>query len=119
MIERKDVLSIPYLKKTTFTGSYEGLRFRFAVLKKEVPSADPKGQEGEVPPADPKGRGKEVQVLEVTAWEAPYGFDATLEEKKQRMETEFSEEGIQGGIDWLNGLWAREPERWLAAKANW
>lgn len=95
MIERKDVLSIPYLKKTTFTGSYEGLRFRFAVLKKEV------------------------QVLEVTAWEAPYGFDATPEEKKQRMETEFSEEGIQGGIDWLNGLWAREPERWLAAKANW
>lgn len=108
MIERKDILSIPYLKKTTFTGSHEGLRFRFAVLKKEVPAEDNK-----------EGQKKEIQVLEVTAWEAPYGFDATPEEKKQRMETEFSEEGIQKGIDWLNGLWAKEPERWLAAKTNW
>ena len=38
MIERKDILSVPYLKKTTFTGSYEGLRFRFAVVKREAES---------------------------------------------------------------------------------
>lgn len=107
MIERKDILSIPYLKKTTFTGSYEGLRFRFAVVKKESPPED--GQE----------KGKELQQLEVTAWEAPYGFDATPEEKKQRLETDVSEEGIQKGIDWLNELWQQEPEKWSAAKSNW
>lgn len=107
MIERKDVLSIPYLKKTTFTGSYEGLRFRLAVLKKEIL------------PEDKEGQKTEFQVLEVTAWEGPYGFDATPEEQKQRMEAEFSEEGIQHGIDWLNGLWQQEPERWLTAKSNW
>ena len=55
----------------------------------------------------------------MTAWEGPYGFDATPEEQKQRMEAEFSEEGIQQGIDWLNGLWQQEPERWLTAKSNW
>lgn len=107
MIERKDILSIPYLKKTTFTGSYEGLRFRFAVVKKEFP------------PKDGEEKGEEKQVLEITAWEAPYGFDATPEEKKQRMESDFSEEGIQQGIDWLNGLWMAEPDRWQAAKTNW
>lgn len=101
MIERKDILSIAYLKKTTFTGSYEGLRFRFAVIKKELPSEE-----------------KETQVLEITSWEGPYGYDATPEEKKQRMETDFSEEGIRRGIDWLNGLWESEPEKWKEAKVN-
>lgn len=107
MIERKDILSVPYLKKTTFTGSYEGLRFRFAVIKKELP------------PEDGEKKGKEIQQLEVTAWEGPYGYDATPEEKKQRMETNFSEEGIQKGIDWLNGLWKQDPEKWIAAKSDW
>ena len=102
MIERKDILSIPYLKKTTFTGSYDGLRFRFAVVKKESEVQE-----------------KEQQVLQITAWDGPYGFDATSEEKKQQIETEFSEEGIQNGIDWLNALWEADPEKWKRAKSEW
>ena len=102
MIERKDILSIPYLKKTTFTGSYDGLRFRFAVVKKESEVQE-----------------KEQQVLQITAWEGPYGFDATSEEKKQQIETEFAEEGIQNGIDWLNALWEADPEKWKRAKSEW
>ncbi len=96
MIERKDILSIPYLKKTTFTGSHEGMRFRFAVAKTE-----------------------EKQHLEVCAWEAPYAYDFTPEEQKQRTEVEFSEEGIQQGIDWLNELWERDSEHWKKAISNW
>lgn len=107
MIERKDILSIPYLKKTTFTGSYEGLRFRFAVIKKELP------------PKEGEEKGEEKQVLEIAAWESPYGYDATPEEKKQRMETEFSEEGIQKGIDWLNGLWEEDSQKWRESKTRW
>ena len=102
MIERKDILSIPYLKKTTFTGSYDGLRFRFAVVKKESEVQE-----------------KEQQVLQITAWEGPYGFDATSEEKKQQIETEFSEEGLQNGIDWLNALWDADPKKWKRAKSEW
>ncbi len=102
MIERRDILSIPYLKKTTFTGSHEGMRFRFAVVKKE-------GAEN----------GEEKPVLEIIVWEGPYGYDATPEEKKQRMETELSEKGIQNGIDWLNELWEAEPETWKRAKTNY
>ncbi|MEY8391802.1 hypothetical protein D3Z36_13950 [Lachnospiraceae bacterium] len=101
MIERKDILSIPYLQKATFTGSYEGLRFRFAVIKRPSEKA-----------------GEDQQMLEITAWEAPYSCDATSEEKKQRIEREFSEEGIRQGIDWLNRLWEAEPEKWKMAKTN-
>ena len=35
MIERKDILSLPYLKKTTFSGSYQGMRFLIKMEKKE------------------------------------------------------------------------------------
>lgn len=107
MIERKDILSIPYLKKAVFTGSYEGMRFRFAVVKKELP-AEHEGEEG-----------GETQVLEITAWEGPYAYDATPEEKKQRTEAEFSEAGIRKGIGFLNALWEENPERWRTAKACW
>ena len=96
MIERKDILSIPYLKKTTFTGSHQGMRFRFALIKSE-----------------------EGERLEVCAWEAPYAYDFTAEEKKQRKNVDFSEEGIVEGIQWLNELWKQEPERWKKAATNW
>lgn len=96
MIERKDILSIPYLKKTTFTGSHEGMRFRFALIKNE-----------------------DEQHLEVCAWEAPYAYDYTAEEKKQRKDVEFSEEGIEEGIRWLNELWEQKSEYWKKTKTNW
>ena len=102
MIERGDILSIPYLQKAAFSGSYEGLRFRFARKRAQ----DPDGGEGK-------------QMLEVTAWEAPYSYDATPEEKKQRMETELSEEGVLAGLDWLNGLWEADPKRYQEAKGKW
>ena len=108
MIERKDILSIPYLKKATFTGSYKGLRFRFAVIEKEIPCKE----------KEEKGEDIKKELLEITAWEGPYGFDATPEEKKQRIEVDFSEEGIQQGIDWLNKLWIQKPKRWIEAKKN-
>lgn len=96
MIERKDILGIPYLKKTTFTGSHEGMRFRFALVENE-----------------------DGQQLEVCAWEAPYAYEFTAEEKKQRKHTAFSEEGIEEGIHWLNELWQEKPEYWKKAKTNY
>lgn len=107
MIERKDILSLAYLKKAVFTGSYEGMRFRFAAVKKELPSAE--GEE----------KGEEVQVLEIAVWEGPYAYDVVPEEKKQRTEMEFSEAGIQEGIDFLNELWSSDQEKWKVAKSRW
>lgn len=107
MIERKDILSLAYLKKAVFSGSYEGMRFRFAAVKKELT------------PADGEEKGTEEQVLEIVAWEGPYAYDVVPEEKKQRTEMEFSEAGIQKGIDFLNELWTSEQEKWKAAKVRW
>lgn len=107
MIERKDILSLAYLKKAVFSGSYEGMRFRFAAVKKELP------------PAEGEEKGAEEQVLEIAVWEGPYAYDVVPEEKKQRSEMEFSEEGIRKGIDFLNELWISDQEKWKAAKARW
>lgn len=107
MIERRDILSLPYLKKAAFTGSYEGMRFKFASVKEELP------------PVEGEENGGEVQVLEIAVWEGPYAYDAVPEEKKQRIEMEFSEEGIQRGIDFLNELWTSGKEKWKSAGDRW
>lgn len=96
MIERKDILSIPFLKRAAFTGSYEGMRYSLKAVKKE-----------------------EEQVLEAAAWEGPYAGACVPEEKKEKIEISCSEEGIQQAIDWLNQHWEAEPNRWKKAKTNW
>lgn len=95
MIERKDVLSIPYLKKTTFSGSYRGMRF---LLKME--------------------KGEEKDTLLVNCWPEPYSFEVTKEDKDSE-EFEFSEEGIQKAVAWLNESWQKKKEIYLEAAENW
>lgn len=96
MIERNDVLSIPYLKKTTFAGSYRGMRF---LLKME--------------------KGEEKNALTATCWAEPYSFDATKAEDKTSEAFEFSEEGIQKAVDWLNEMWQQKKEIFQEANNNW
>ena len=82
MIQRKDILSIPYMKKAAFTGSYQGMRYR---LKKE--------------------NTEEGDKLQAVIWEGPYAYQATPEEQKEYREFPFSEEGIQQAVEWLNDSW--------------
>lgn len=96
MIERKDILSISYLKKAVFSGSYQGMRFLFRLKK-----------------------GEEKSTLAVICWPEPYSFDATREEAKQEQEFEFSEAGIQSGIDWLNESWRLREAEFRDAKNHW
>lgn len=83
MLERTGFMPIPYLKKTSYTGSYQGMRFKMEKAR---------AGEGE----------EEKDVLRVTHWPEPLGYDATKEELKTQMDTSFDEEGILKGIDWLN-----------------
>lgn len=96
MIERKDILSIPYLKKAVFSGSCQGMRFLFKLEK-----------------------GEEKDILAVICWPEPYSFDKTAEAAKTREEFEFSEAGIQCGIDWLNEIWRQREEEFKDAKNHW
>ena len=85
MLKRNDILSLEYIKKTAFSGSFEGVRFR---LKKTE-------QDNGV-------------VLEACAWPEPYSFDKTSEDKKTYATFPFDEDGICQAVDWLNG---RHPAR--------
>lgn len=107
MIQRKDILSIPYLKKAVFTGSYEGMRYRLEKTEVERSPA----REGE--------EAKTETRLKVSFWEGPYSFDVVPEGKKEVEEFSFSEEGIVKAVDWLNDAWQKQPERWQKAKSRW
>ena len=79
MLKREDILSLSYLKKTSYSGSYQGIRY---LLRKEEQ--------------------EEAAVLAVYAWPEPYAFEHTPEEQKERCEVEFSEAGVCRAVDWLN-----------------
>ena len=77
-------ISINYIKLQPYFGSYNGVSF--ALIKKE---------------------GKEDQedkktVLEAYLYPLPFGFDATPDEKKLKSEFEFSDEGYDKAVKWMN-----------------
>lgn len=79
MIKPEDILSLEYLKKTEYTGSHQGMRYRLE--KKE--------EEGE-------------KKLYVSVWPEPFNFFKTPEEQKQHAVFEFSGDGITDAIAWMN-----------------
>ena len=80
MLRRNDILSLEYIKKTAFSGSFEGIRFR---LKKK--------------------ESDEGVVLEACAWPEPYCFDKTGEDKKAYRDFSFDVDGVRQAVEWLNG----------------
>lgn len=86
MIDLSGMISMPYLKKSRFTGSYRGMRY--ALHKKEQ-------EEGET-------------VLEAVVWPEPYNYDTTAEEKKHRESFAFSQAGLTQAVAWLNEQYKRK-----------
>ena len=62
MIQRSDILSIPFLKKSAYTGSFQGMRYRLEKWKPEE---------------------AENESLRVAVWNGPYNYDVTKEEEKE------------------------------------
>ena len=79
MLTRENVLSLNFMKKEDFTGSYKGMRF---LLRQE--SID------------------DEKKLCVYIWSEPLGFEATSDEKKIKNIFEFSNEGLDMAIEWMN-----------------
>lgn len=92
MLERIDFMPIAYLKKAKYTGSHRGMRFRMEKADQEDGSP----------------------CLLVTIWPEPYNYDATPKEAKTEETFDFSEQGIQDGIHWLNEKYGER--RWVAEK---
>lgn len=79
MIRREDILSLEFLKKTEYTGSHGGMRYRLEGVAAE-----------------------DGRTLRATIWPEPFAYAATPDEQKQSEEFAFSEEGILAAVDWMN-----------------
>lgn len=88
MITTDDVLNMNFYKKEKFTGSYKGMRY---LLKKDTE--------------------EERTVFRCYIWPGPYNFASTPDEQKTMAVFDFTEEGKQEAVDWMNGQWM--------ARDNW
>lgn len=96
MIDIKDVMPIPFLKKEAFTGSYQGMRYR--MKKEEIPTEE--------------GSEETTLRLSVHIWPQPFCFDKTDDTQKTQKYFDFSPEGIQEAVNWLNQKYTDEKKRW-------
>lgn len=79
MVDKKDILSLGYLALAPFTGSDASLRYR--IEKVNVDGED---------------------YLQASAWNGPFSFDNTPEEEIRTKQSDFSDDGVQLLVDWLN-----------------
>ena len=89
MLERKDILSLEFYKKSPFHGSYKGIRYR--IEKEEAKEGD-----------------KAEVSLKCTTWPEPYGYEATDEELMKYYYTSFDEKGLEDIVDHINNLYEKE-----------
>lgn len=83
MIDLHGDISIPFLKKSRFTGSYLGMRY--VLFKAEQEKED--GVE---------------DVIRAVIWPEPFNYEVTPEEKKHGKDFPFSTDGLWEAVDWLN-----------------
>lgn len=90
MIDLHGNISIPYLKKSRFTGSFQGMRYQLQKAERVLNEA------GEDKPAETE------TVIRAVIWPEPFNFETTPDEKKHSEEFPFTQEGIWEAVDWLN-----------------
>ena len=95
MITTDDVLNMNFYKKETFTGSYQGMRYR---LKKETE---------EIPADEPDAAPTKRDYFLCHIWPGPYNFATTPEEKKLSATFPFTVEGKQEAVNWMNEQWEK------------
>ena len=71
-INKKDLLPLSFLKKSPYTGSFQGIRYRIE-----------------------KQEGGDCKSLLVYTWPEPYAFSHTPEEEKEKKSFPFSEKGLE------------------------
>lgn len=96
VIQRSDILSMEYLKKTEFTGCHQGMRYRLEGIT--------------------AGEGKE---LKVTVWPEPFNYFKTPEEQKESACFSFDEDGVTDAVAWMNDRLFEEKDKWDHASDHW
>ncbi len=93
MIDLHGQISAAFVKKSRFTGSFQGMRYLLQKAERAV-----KGAEGEQDKAEKAAE----TVLEAVIWPEPFSFEKTEDEKKHGRDFPLSEEGLWEAVDWLN-----------------
>lgn len=96
MIQREDILSMEFLKKTEFTGSHQGMRYRLEGVT----------------------RGEEKRLM-ATVWPEPFNYVTTPEVNKQREEFSFDEDGVTDAVAWMNNRLFEDREQWRDSSRRW
>ena len=96
MILRSDILSMEYLKKTEFTGGFQGMRYRLEGVNTD-----------------------DGRQLKATVWPEPFNFFTTSEELKISELFTFDEDGITDAIRWMNERYFDDSKKWEQAWKNW
>lgn len=95
MIQREDILSINFLKKTEYTGCHRGLRYRLEGISAEAAAADAEKSGIALPENAEK-------LLKTTVWPEPFNYQCTPEEKKRYAFFSFDEDGVVDAVGWMN-----------------
>ncbi len=86
-IDSKDIFSFNYYTyKEPFTGSFNGMRYKISREEKD---------EGDV-------------CFKVITWPEPYCEEKTADELKKYAEFEFTEDGKEEIVDYLNDVWRQD-----------
>ena len=96
MIRSEDILSLEYLKKTDYTGSHIGMRYRLECMK-----------------------GEECSILKVYIWPEPFNFALTPGDKKQCKEFSFDDDGVQDAVSWMNDRLYQDKDLWEQSPGKW
>ena len=81
-------ISIQYIKKDDFTGSFKGMRYRLS---------------------------KSAEGMEAVIWPGPYNYIKTPEQKKQKKEFPLTLEGKEDAVKWLNEQYEMQKALWDSA----
>lgn len=91
MIKYEDTLSLNFYNYgNPFTGSCQGMRYR--IIKQKAAKDD-------------EGNVIQQEGLLVSLWPEPFSFDRTDEEQKVTRLFDFSQEGKQQAVDWMNDFY--------------
>lgn len=109
MIDKNNFMPLNYFKKTAYTGSMEGLRFR---LGKAVVPYTPEEIEKLTAEGKEIKEGDGTTVLRAQIWEGPFAYEKANPETLYHKDFTFTTEGIGEAADWLNAEYLKDRDRW-------
>ena len=104
MLAHSEYMPLQYIKKQKWSGSFQGMRF---LLHKVTEKVEHEGEGA--------SEATEQIWLEAVVWKEPFAYETTPPETMTRNRFEFSEEGREKAIAWLEEEYDSRKAEWKAA----